>query len=122
MYFMNCWDISEAEGRFKTHPVLGPATRFLREFAEEVNANSDGWAYWGPPVHAAEKLMRIVNGHMMAGMGAYPRLPEPTKAEILKALTPIKAFYTRYKNGQYGSGPKNMKLPTIDWAVQQRLV
>jgi hypothetical protein len=89
MFFMNAWDISEAAERFKTHPVLGPATRFLLEFSEEVNANSDGWAYWGPPVHAAEKLMRIIEGHLRAGMGAYPRLPEPTKADILKAMTPI---------------------------------
>jgi hypothetical protein len=42
--------------------------------------------------------MTILHGHMFAGMGAYPRLPEPTDADLKKTLAPIKAFYTKHGN------------------------
>lgn len=93
--FMNESEIEDAVDRFAGHPVLGPAARFLAAFRHEVNAHSDGWPYWSPPVKAAAKLMTLIHGHRWAGMGAYPRLPEPTAADVRKALGPIKSFMTR---------------------------
>lgn len=131
--WMNQWDICEAEGLFRYHPVLGPATRFLREFVEEVNSHSDGWPYWSPPSKAADQLMNIIEQQRKASWpaAAVPwrnsGAPEVTRRDIEKALVPIKAFYTRYLKGQYSSGRppadgRRMKLPTLDWAVQQELL
>ena len=60
MKFMNTWDIDEAVARFPGHPVLGKATRFLARFRDEVDAHSDGWAYWAAPVRAAAKLIAMI--------------------------------------------------------------
>ena len=40
-------------------------------------------------------MIELLNGHLMAGMGAYPVLPRPTMADVQKCLTPIKAFMTK---------------------------
>jgi hypothetical protein len=105
--WMNEGEIEQAVERFKSHPVLGKGARFLSAFQDEVNEHSDGWAYWKLPAKAAEKLVALLHGHLYGGMGAYPRLPEPTDADLKKAIAPIKAFYTRrgYKAG--------MKLPEV---------
>lgn len=87
--FLNEDEIDEAALRFRSHPVLGQATRFLAAYRDEVNAKSDGWPYWGHK--AAGSLMRIVHQ-------ANPRTPnsrEPTAAEVRKAIAPIKAFCTK---------------------------
>jgi hypothetical protein len=112
--WMNRHEIEEATYRFANHPVLGPASRFLREFQEEVDQHSDGWPYWSPPSKAAGKLQDLIHGHMRAGMGAYPRLPEPTMADVKKTLAPIKSFMTRrgYKAG--------MKLPELQGVLDLR--
>lgn len=83
MIFMNEWDIRAAADRYQFHQTLGPATRFLEAHMEQVNAHSDGWPYWEPPVKAAAKLITLIkNG-------------TATKQEVRAALSPIKAFYTR---------------------------
>lgn len=85
MRFMNEFDIESAHNRYRNHPVLGKATRFLLEFMNEVNAHSDGWPYWAVPVRAARQLMELIEDN-----------PErATEAAYRKALTPIKSFYTR---------------------------
>jgi hypothetical protein len=106
--WMNEHEIDEAVRRFVTHPVLGKGARFLGAFRDEVNEHSDGWPYWKLPAKAAEKLMTFLHGHLYGGMGAYPRLAEPTEADLKKTLAPIKAFYTRRG---YAAG---MKFPTLD--------
>jgi hypothetical protein len=93
--WMNEYEIDEAAARFSRHPVLGPATRFLKAFKDEVNRHSDGWPYWSLPSTSAKSLMTLVYRQMMAGMGAYPNVPAPTMDEVRKTLRPIKAFYTR---------------------------
>ncbi len=105
--WMNEGEIDRATEVFASHPVLGKGAKFLAAFRDEVNAHSDGWPYWKLPAQAADKLMTLLQGHMFAGMGAYPRLPKPTDADLNKAIAPIKAFYTRkgYKAG--------MKLPSL---------
>lgn len=84
MHFMNHWDIDEAAERFRNHPVLSKATRFLAALRDEVDSHSDGWAYWGPPGRAANQLMTLIENPDAA-----------TEAAFKKALRPIKAFYTR---------------------------
>lgn len=108
MKFMNEMDIQDAVDRFRNDPVLGPATRFLNNFKNEVNAHSDGWPYWSQPVRAAAKLIELVEGHRWAGMGAYPVLPKPTAADVRKALIPIKAFMTRRGNAA------GMRMPALE--------
>lgn len=95
MKFMNEYDIEDAVRKFDADPVLGPAARFLDAYKNEVNAHSDGWPYWSAPVKAAGKLIELLDGHRMSGMGAYPRLPRPTEADIKRTLTPIKVFMTK---------------------------
>lgn len=96
MLFMNEWEIGEKVDRYRTHPTLGPATRFLHRYMEEVNSHSDGWPYWSAPVKAAAKLMELIYKG------------EATTGEVTKALSPIKAFMTR-------RGTKaGMTLPTLD--------
>jgi N12 class adenine-specific DNA methylase len=93
--WMNEGEIEEAVERFATHPVLGPAARFLEAFKDQVNRNSDGWPYWKQPSQAAGQLMALLHGHLRAGMGAYPKLPEPTAADVQATMAPIKAFMTK---------------------------
>lgn len=105
--WMNEAEIDNAIDRFASHAVLGKASRFLGAFRDEVNAHSDGWPYWKRPAAAADRLMTLVHGHMFAGMGAFPRLPAPTDAEVNRAIVPIKAFYTKHG---YKAG---MQFPTL---------
>jgi hypothetical protein len=83
MQFMNEDEIDIAVRRYRGHPVLAIATRFLRAFKDEVNGHSDGWSYWVPPVRAARMLIELIR----RGTG--------TEADLRRALAPIKAFYTR---------------------------
>ena len=86
MHFMNTWEIDDCRDRYAKHPVLGPATRFLADFRDLIDQNSDGWCYWRPPVQAADKLMTLIEHPETA-----------TAAALKKALTPIKSFCTRHK-------------------------
>lgn len=86
MMFMNEWEIEENRDRYATHPILGPATRFLYDFMLETNRHSDGWPYWSAPVKAAKQLMLFVQKE------------DGTQAELLSAIRPIKSFMTRRGN------------------------
>jgi hypothetical protein len=83
---MNRWEIDEAAARHSRHPVLGPATRFLVEFRDLVDSNSDGWCYWRAPVRACDRLFTLI------------KTPQAATPDALKrALTPIKSFCTRHR-------------------------
>lgn len=83
---MNTWDIEWAFIRYGQHPILGPAVKFLRQFRDLIDDNSDGWCYWRAPVKAADKLMTLIEN------------PETASPELIrKAITPIKSFCTRHK-------------------------
>jgi hypothetical protein len=101
MYFLNEYEIEELAQRYRDHPILGKATAFLRCFMYEVNQHSDGWAYWRPPVQAAKQLMTLIHD---TGRENPDGLTEKT---LNKALTPIRAFYTRRGNAA------GMKFPSI---------
>ena len=94
-YSMNEGDIEHAVKQFEDHEVLGPAARFLEAFKDEVNAHSDGWPYWQSARKAASRLQTLLYGHLMAGMGAYPTLPEATADDVRATLPPIKSFMTK---------------------------
>lgn len=96
MLFMNTWDIDDAVMRTSSYSIRGRAARFLQAFRDEVDANSDGWAYWKAPLKSAKKMQQIVLKHIDATEGNY-------KA----ALTPIKRFYTLRGNAA------GMKYPQI---------
>jgi hypothetical protein len=95
MLFMNRWDIDDAAFRYSAHEALGPATRFLQNFRDEVDAHSDGWAYWTPPLKSCAKLMTLI------------QRGDATQAEVRAALGPIKSFMTRRGNAA------GMKLPEL---------
>jgi N12 class adenine-specific DNA methylase/2'-5' RNA ligase len=86
-HWMNEGDIDQAVERYKNHPVLSRATKFLSDLRDETDAHSDGWPYWKLPIHAAQQLM---------GMIQHPEYA--TEANYKKALAPIRAFYTRAGN------------------------
>lgn len=101
MMFMNEYEIDAAFNAHRNkqrfdNEALALAVAFLSEFRNEVNAHSDGWAYWGAPVKAAKKLMTLVQNPSTV-----------THVELHKALTPIKSFYTRRG---YAAG---MKFPEV---------
>ena len=96
MRFMNEWDIDEAERRYGDHPVLGPATRTLRNLAQWANANSDGWAYWPKPVRAAARLMEMIERDGTSRYRFDDEREDVTAEEYAKALRPIKAFRTKH--------------------------
>jgi hypothetical protein len=109
MLFMNEWEIGEARDRWARHPALGPATRFLDAFKNEVNRHSDGWPYWSAPVKAAGKLMTLIlDSEKAARERGLAELSSPELAAVRKALAPIKAFMTRRGTAA------GMTLPTLE--------
>ena len=89
---MNEYNIDDAVYRYKGHPVLGPATRSLRNLKDLVNRNSDGWAYWPKPSRAAKQLMNLIEGDPR---DRYGDREDVTAAQVRKAYVPIKSFLTR---------------------------
>jgi len=89
MLFMNEYEIDEAVSYWQNHPLLGPASKLLAALRDIVNQNSDGWAYWSPPVRAAKMLQELLQ--------AARRGEQVTETEFKKALPPIKRFYSRYR-------------------------
>jgi hypothetical protein len=95
MRYMNEYDIENALALYREHPILGPATRTLRNLASWTNLNSDGWCYWPQPCRAAAKLQEMI---VRDGTSRYrfdKEREDVTAEEYAKALRPIKAFRTR---------------------------
>jgi hypothetical protein len=94
--FMNEYDIDDAMQTLNDDPVLGKAVRFLRDFRDEVNSHSDGWAYWRAPVAAAGQLMTLIKTGMDIRRGRGGIDPQQiTDQMVAKAMGPIKSFMTR---------------------------
>lgn len=104
MHFMNEAEIDEYARRHAGHPLLGPATKFLADFRDVVNANSDGWAYWAPPLRAADKLMTLIEKPQTAD-----------EAALGLALRPIKSFCTRHKLKCPELGPERF----LQWTCEE---
>jgi hypothetical protein len=101
MMYMNDYEIERDARRYADHPVLGKATAFLWAFMGEVNAHSDGWAYWRLPVEAAKKLMALIQSGP----------DKATEAALKQAITPIKSFYTRRGYAAKMEWPKGILEP-----------
>lgn len=114
LHFMNQWDVEEAAQRYAKHPVLGKATRFLKEFMEEVNQHSDGWAYWKAPVAAAGQLMTLIEAGR-ADRNSPTGESQITEQAFRKALAPIKSFMTRRGLAA------GMQMPQIGEAAPQSM-
>jgi hypothetical protein len=106
--WMNQYDIEEAVQRFANDPVLGKAARFMKDFMDEVNSHSDGWAYWQPPSRAAKQMMELLRRGEENQRNRYTNAPqaEITEKDFLRALAPIRAFYTRRGNAAGMQFPK----------------
>ena len=85
MLFMNESEIRNACRLHTNDSILSAATEFLRDFMDEVNGHSDGWAHWARPLRAAANLMTLIQ-----------RRQEPTYDAFQQALKTIRAFYTRH--------------------------
>lgn len=112
--FLNEYEIDEARHRYFHHPLLGPATETLANLRDAVNAHSDGWAYWNPPLRAAAKLMQLVEGSPESRFDRYR--PDVTPARLKAAYSPLKAFRTRMKSppSKYGSGVKGFDFNIVE--------
>ena len=106
MRYMNTMDLDDARERYREHPVLGPATFTLDALRTWVDSHSDGWAYWSPPVRAAERLMALIEGdeHPEGRHGARfdPLRQDARPAALKAALRPIKSFRTRARPPKWG--------------------
>lgn len=92
--WMNEWEIDETCARYRSHPVLGPATQTLSNLRDVVNRNSDGWPYWQKPARAAAKLMTLIMGDGTWEY-RYGERDDATPEKLKAAYTPIKSFCTR---------------------------
>ena len=97
MLFLNRYEIDEAAARYVSHPVLGPATRTLRNLRDAADDNSDGWAYYPKPARAAANLQKLIQG---SGQTPCPFPWDTDRADVTPeayraTLRPVKAFRTR---------------------------
>ncbi len=86
MLFMNEYDIDMSRARYHECSIKGRAATILAAHVDAINSNSDGWPYWSAGPKAARKLMELIQS----------RGPEPTEADLRRALSTLRAFYTRH--------------------------
>lgn len=91
MTWLNEYEIDDAVKRFADDPVIGPAARYLSDYRDTINKMGDGWAYWAAGTKPASQLCDLIQSARRGG-------PAPHLDDVIKALSPIKAFATRYKN------------------------
>lgn len=93
---MNEFEIDEALNIIGQHaPEFLPYAKFLSDWRDIINQNSDGWAYWKAGTRPARNLedgiQRIVDSVRGRGTSV------PSTRDLDRALTPIKSFATRHK-------------------------
>jgi hypothetical protein len=112
--WLNEHEIDNAVRQFSDHPVLGPAARYLSDYRDLINANSDGWPYWNAGTNPAGNLSRLIADARMAEYGVGRTIyVEPTLKDVLAAITPIKSFITRYNNKYAQSTKPALVLPVF---------
>ena len=94
--FMNEYDIERCVEVLSTRaPGIAPYARYLADWRDVVNANSDGWPYWRAGTRCADRLM----GHLQSAMDTIRegRADDlPNISDLDKSLRPIKAMATRH--------------------------
>jgi hypothetical protein len=93
---MNEFEVENAARRVDATetPVLADAIGVLERLVEWTNRNSDGWPYWTKPANAASRLQDLIQG---AQGKPWDSAADITPDQLRKALSPIKAFFTRQK-------------------------
>lgn len=90
---MNEYDIDEARQLLATDPVMGPAAKYLYDYKELINENSDGWPYWLAGRKCSDDLASLVDGAMkQARYGREGNYVAPTQAQVDKAIRKIDRF------------------------------
>nr|WP_250807071.1 hypothetical protein [Neorhizobium tomejilense] len=91
--WMNTWDIDEmveiAESDF---PEILPFARYLADWRDTVNRNSDGWSSWRAGSSCASKLMELLQ---QAKDTRRTGGELPPRELFIRALTPIKTLATK---------------------------
>jgi hypothetical protein len=102
--WMNRSDIEIAVEQCAEHPVLGPATRFLKALMESVDNQSDGWPVWPAPSKAATALQQLIKDNT-GGMWHPQSGTSVTLKDVLKTIGPIRvmARTQHEKQKQYGN-------------------
>lgn len=96
--FLADWEIEEAQNWFseEEQPNLHEAALSLLRLVGWTNSRSDGWGYWRKPSQAAAKLMELITrGRELNRRNYSGDLEDCTKAELTKALSPVKSLITR---------------------------
>jgi hypothetical protein len=75
-------------------PEYLPYVKYLSDWRETINRNSDGWPYWTAGTRCASKLMELTSQLMNA---LRDRGTRPTVKEFAKALPSVKSCATRHK-------------------------
>jgi hypothetical protein len=94
--WMNEPEIDDAMDVIAYHePELARFAKYLGDWREVVNSNSDGWHSWKAGPAAAGKLQDLVKRttDVIRGRGG----DLPTEKEFMKTLSPIKACATKFK-------------------------
>jgi hypothetical protein len=111
--WMNEGEIDDALNVVQHHaPEYLPYIKYLSDWRDTINSNSDGWPYWTAGTRCASKLMELTSTLMSSIRGYGGReVPRPPIQEFSKTLTPIKTCATRHKlpvpvlgGGDGGSG------------------
>lgn len=75
-------------------PEFAPYSKYLSDWRDTVNANSDGWPYWHAGSKAADKLGNLVK---QAAESVYrSEVSAPDTDELKKAMRSIKSAATRH--------------------------
>jgi hypothetical protein len=73
-------------------PEVLPFAKYLADWRDIVDDNSDGWPHWSPGSKCAEKLMTLLKEADDSRRG---RGQVPPRELFLKALSPIKTLATK---------------------------
>lgn len=100
MRFFNEFDIESARRRFDNgdYPNLAAAVETIDNVRRWTDCNSDGWAYWSPPVRACGRLIELVENAGYCRGGSGPSV-DCSPAELAAAVRPVKSFRTKVSNG-----------------------
>lgn len=100
--WMNEPEIDETvEMTAQAAPQFSKYAKYLSDWRDVVNANSDGWAHWKGGTRPAETLMALLQSvkDKIRGRGNFrtDEAPMPTDAQFKKALSAIRAAATKHK-------------------------
>lgn len=93
--WMNEHEIDQALEIVGQHaPEFLKYVKYLSDWRDTINQNSDGWPYWSAGTRPAGKLQDLVAQLMNSIRG---RGVAPSTKDLDRSLTPIKSFATRQK-------------------------